>query len=102
MECDSSAISGQFDKYIFATQQSPAFRYRYLLRIGDCATSANLSHGSKVSNRNADLTENGREEITRTAKSKEVQHYISRHPNKPSQFCCTDCKDNFQYLQNEN
>lgn len=60
MECDSSAIPGQFDKYIFVTQQSPAFRYRYLLRLGECVTSANLSRGSEVSNRNADLTEDER------------------------------------------
>ena len=41
----------------------------YLLRHGESAKIAGFSRGFKVSNGNSGLTENGRKEITRIAKS---------------------------------
>ena len=41
----------------------------YLLRHGESAKNADQSRGSKSSNRNPGLTENGKKEITRIAKS---------------------------------
>ncbi|MGA9844573.1 MAG: hypothetical protein WBQ25_19910 [Nitrososphaeraceae archaeon] len=49
----------------------------YLLRHGEQIKGAGLSHSSKVSNGNSGLTENGRNEITRIAKSIKNWIYIA-------------------------
>ena len=54
----------------------------YLLRHGESAKNAGRGRGSKGSNRNPGLTENGKKEITRIAKS------IKR-------FKIADCENNF-------